>query len=398
MLAIGVSANSQSISVNNSTGGLILSGDDSNVLNGVITAEECWCYSKSNDSAVSIEPIIFPLPVKRNGKWGALDKNLKEVIPFENDNPVLMTDSGKVELIGFKVENHNWTRTDNSKLKFLDSTKVGKKTMFVNDVFRGTFIASEDSLFWGMLDSKMKRLLKFNYTSSHHTGESFRFSSKGYITFRENKAEGYHGILNHKGKVLIPFKYKLLSYIVEDEEHIYAMREDLKRGYINIKGEITLTFQFDKIPREIKERNLMVTKNYTWFADKDLKQIGYKYQALEKKGDIYFFKRNGKWGVMDDSLNVYINPVYSSIIDGPRIRGDKDFKCYIVVKNGLYGLITLKGESIIKPAYECLCGLGYYAPSTYYIEFKKAEMSYKFDKEGTLIEKGGKSGGNCFCE
>jgi hypothetical protein len=61
-------------------------------------------------------------------------------------------------------------------------------------------------------------------------------------------------------------------------------------------------------------------------------------------------------------------------------------------------MITPTGESIIKPLYECLCGLSYYAPDAYYIEFQKAGVSYKFNEEGELIEKGGKAGGHCFCE
>ena len=363
--------------------------------------EECWCYPKykgDTDTIIALQPIIYPLTVKKNGLWGLIDKNGQKVVDFTSNDPLLATDQGMVKLVGFKVENYWWSATEESQLIVLDSNGVEKEKYFVGTAYRGTFAASKDKKNWGMLDSKMKTLVKFEYIPAHHEGEEFHFSENGYLTLRQNKPGGLNGIVNHHGKVIIPFKWKLLSYVVTDEEHIYAMNDYLKRGYINIKGQTTLSFIYDKIPRVITDSNQVTTEKYTYFLDKNFKQIGPKYQAYEKKGDLWFFKLNDKWGIKDRDNETIIPNIYSSIMDGPRIKGNKEFKCYIVVKNGWYGLINLDGSELIKPAYECLCGLNYYAPTAYYVEFQKAGVSYKFSETGELIEKGGKSGGNCFCE
>ncbi|MBD3637040.1 MAG: WG repeat-containing protein [Crocinitomicaceae bacterium] len=374
---------------------------EENELVAIQELEACWCYpvyKKDTDTVFSLKAITYPLPVKKSGLWGLINKQGVKVGDFNSNEPYLMTDSGKVKLLGFELENYQWKATDKSALSILDSNGTEKTKYYVASVYRGSFIASKDKKFWGMLNSEMKTLVDFNYAPSHHEGEDFHFSDKGYMTLRENKPGGLNGVVNYKGRVLIPFKWRLLSYVVKDEDYIYAMNDYFKRGYINIKGQTTLPFIYDMLPREITDSNQISTEKYTWFADEDLNQIGPKYQAYEQKGKLYFYKLDGKWGIKDINNKTIIPNIYSSIMDGPRIKDDKDFKCYIVVKNGKYGLINLDGSEIIKPAYDCLCGLNYYAPSGYYIEFKKDNVSYKFSKTGELVEKGGKSGGNCFCE
>jgi hypothetical protein len=363
--------------------------------------ENCWCYPSKYDSLgnpTELKAITYPLPVKKNGKWGAVDKEGNVVHDFTSEEPRLFTKDGSVLLKNFSIKNHEWSVQEESELLLLDSSGNVHSKYFVEDVYKGTFLASGDRDSWGLVDSELDIILPMKYIGAHHEGEQFRFSTKGYLSIRENKPESRFGAVNYKGKTIIPFKWKLISYVIEDEDHIYVMNEYLKRGYINIKGQTTLPFIYDKIPRELTDSNMVVTEKYTYFLDKNLKQIGPKYEAFERKGDLYFYKRNGLWGIMDLEYETIIPHQYSSIMDGPRIKGNKDFRCYIVVKNGLYGLITPEGENIIKPYYECLCGLSYYAPEGYYVEFQKANVSYKFDEKGELIEKGGKPGGHCFCE
>jgi WG containing repeat len=363
--------------------------------------EDCYCeaiYKKGTDTIIGLKALTYPLPVQKSNKWGAINKQGVEVLPFIYSYPTLLTEDGMVSIAKISSENYQWKSQLGATLTLLDSTGNPKEKYHVSDFYKGAFLATKDSLSWGLINSKMNVLVDFEYIGSHHKGEEFFFSKNGYVTMRQNKPGGLNGIVNYKGKTVIPFKWKLLSYVVTDENHIYAMNDYLKRGYINLKGQTTLSFLYDKVPRIITDSNQVSTEKYTYFLDKDFKQIGPKYQAYERKGKLWFFKQNGKWGIKDINNETIIPNIYTTIMDGPRIKDKKDFKCYIVVKNGLYGLINLDGSIIIKPAYECLCGLGYYAPTAYYIEFKKSEVSYKFSETGALIEKGGKSGGGCFCE
>jgi WG containing repeat len=363
--------------------------------------EECWCTVSKRDSLgnpTELKPITYPLPVKLDGEWRFISKDRSQMVDPGSGELSLMTKSGRVMLKGFSSKNHEWSAAEDATLELLDSAGSVKTTYLVEDHYEGTFLVTESQKDWGLLDSDLKVVLPIEYIAVHADGDQFKFNSKGVLTLRKNEPGSYYGAVNHKGKTIIPFKWKLISYIIEDEEHIYVMNEYLKRGYINIKGQTTLPFKYSSIPRVLKDSNKVTTEHYIYFLDKNLKQLGPRYQSFEKKGDVYFYKRDNKWGVLNKQYEEVIPRVYTSIMDGPRIKGNLDFKCYIVVKNGLYGLITTEGETIIKPTYECLCGLSYFAPSAYYIEFKKAGVSYKFSETGELIEKGGKGSKACFCE
>lgn len=381
-------------------GGLILVNKEGTSLNKAVF-DECWCEVMKVDSALNpamLTPLVFPVPVKLNDQWRLLTKEGELKSDYNSITPFLIADEYFYELNGFSNENHNWKVDSSAFLEQIDTLGTTVQVYKVQDIFKGTFLASKDEKSWGLLNSKMEVILPFEYIAAHHEEKEFRFSSKGYLSTRKNEAGSLFGVVNYQGKTLIPFKWKLLSYVIEDEEHIYAMNDYLKRGYINIKGQTTLSFIYEKIPRVVGDSNFVQTKDYVYFLDKNLKQIGPKYGSFERKGDVYFYQKDRKWGVLDLNYKPIIPNIYSSMMDGPRLKEDASFQCYIVVKNGLYGLITLDGKDIVKPAYECLCGLSYFAPSGYYIEFKKGGVSYKFDQTGTLIEKGGTGSKACFCE
>lgn len=361
----------------------------------------CWCAPVAFDSSgnvTALEANIYPLPFLKNGNWGLLDKAGAYVQNIEADQPILKTKTGTAHLNGFAIENHQWMLNDSAFISVRDSNNQETVKYWVTDFYKGTFLATKDRKSWGLLNSKMETILPFNYIAADHEEKIFEFNKNGILTLRENRAGSLFGAVDHLGKTVIPFKWKLISYVITDDEHIYVMNEYLKRGYINIKGQTTLPFIYENIPRELSDSNRVTTKDYVYFLDKNLNQIGPKYQSYEREGDVWFYKLNGKWGVRDLNNKDIIPNVYNSIMYGPRLKDDPDFRCYIVVKNGMYGLITTKGEVIVTPGYECLCGLSYYAPSNFYIEFQKGGVSYKFDHAGKLTEKGGKSQGNCFCE
>ncbi len=399
LLLIGGAAHAQYFAVSN--GGLIYQDETGTSLNKAVF-QNCFCEVGETDSTgniISLSPSFFPVPVQMNQDWGVLTKE-GEFIKNNQNSAVadVHTTAGELYLEGFNWGNHQPQLGESPVLNLLDSNGVSARKLYVNDFFKNSFLVSEDQKSWGIVDAELKELLPLQYIAAHHEGEFFKFSSKGYLSLRKNEAGSLFGAVNYKGKTVIPFKWKLISYIIEDEDHIYVMNEYLKRGYINIKGQTTLPFKFKKLPRELSDSNMVETEHYTYFIDKDLKQIGPKYQAFEKKGDRIFYKKENRWGVLDAQNKEVIPCIYSSIMDGPRLKEDPSFKCYIVVKNGMYGLITTEGEEIIKPGYGCLCGLSYFAPSNYYIEFKKDDISYKFDHKGQLVEKGGKGSMACFCE
>jgi hypothetical protein len=380
--------------------GLLLINKDGTSLNKAVF-EECWCGISKVDSTgrpTILDPYTFPVPVKLNGDWMLLSEEGELKSEYKSIVPYLKAGSDKYELNGFSSNNYKWLVDSSAVIKQMDTLGLVSQLYKVQDIYKGTFLLTKDERSWGMLNSKLEEVLPFEYIAAHHKKEQFHFSTNGYLSIRKNEAGSSFGAVDYKGETIIPFKWKLISYVIEDEDHIYVMNQYLKRGYINIEGQTTLSFIYEKIPRVLADSNFVQTKDYVCFLDKNLKQLGPKYDAFEKKGDVYFYQKDRKWGILDLNYQAIIPSIYSSIMDGPRLKDDPSFKCYIVVKNGLYGLITLDGKEIIKPTYECLCGLSYFAPTSYYIEFKKSDVSYKFDQTGTLIEKGGTGSRACFCE
>lgn len=363
--------------------------------------ESCWCapvYGDSSSAVEALRPLIFPVPVQYNGKWGTLDRegHFSRLARAANW-PYFSTAKGVVQMEAFTTTTYPWRAEQGAAITLLDSSWHARQKWWVKDAYATTFLVSEDGYFWGLIDTALAVVVPFEYTASHHLGEQFRFSANGYLTLRENKAEGLHGVVDYRGTTVLPFQWKLLSYVIEDEQHIYAMDESSKRGYLNIEGEVVFPFVFERLPRTIGKVNEVVTEHHIWLVDEQLQPITPKYQALERKQDRYFFKQDDRWGVMNQQLDVLISPLYDAIMDGPRMRGNRDFRSYVVVQNGRYGLIDPSGTTLIAAEYDCLCGLGYYAPDDYYVELQREHTGYRFDERGNLLGKSTKSGDGCLC-
>jgi len=224
---------------------------------------------------------------------------------------------------------------------------------------------------------------------------NFRFNPNGIVTL-ENSLDKC-GAVNYLGKTVVSFNYQWIIDYVWNEKYIFV-QNDKKKGYVNSSNQIVVPLRYEKLPEILKAKNLVGDGTYLWYVNEKFEIISPKYQALDREGNVIFFKLNGKWGVMDLEEKIVVPNVYTSIEYGPRIKTNPDFKCYYVVKNGKYGLISLTNEIIVPFEYECLCGLAYYAPETYYIEFKKGTTLYRFDQTGKLIEKIVGEGKACLCE
>jgi len=367
---------------------------------GTDTYEQCWCKPIYKDSAL----LFFEgkktqkgtYPVKKGEKWGGIDATGKTIQAFTFDGPFEARKSGHYLVItNLKDTLGTLKYKVGSIITRYDSTMTVDTSFYVMDDFKGTYLVSANKIKFGLVNSDFKLLLAMKYESVTYKMLNFRFNPNGLLPLEDELDKC--GVVNHTGKIVVPFNYEWMNDYVWNDKFIFV-QNGKKKGFVSSTNVITVPLRYETLPMMLTSKNLVADENYTWFVNEKFEAISQKYQALEKEGDVYFFKQNSKWGVMDLEMKIIVPNLYTSIEYGPRLKSDATFKCYYAVKNGKYGLISLKNEIIVPFEYECLCGLSYYAPEKYYIEFKKGTTLYRFDHTGTLVEKVAGEGKACLCE
>jgi len=369
---------------------------------GVEVYEKCWCkpvYSKTDSSLLFLSPKINAkgyFAVSKNNVWGGIDATGKVVEKFAFDGPFEERKSGHFNVFHYLKDTLGiLTYKIGSTITRMDSTLNEDTTFYVMDEYKGSYLVSPNKEKFGIINSDFKVLLPMTYEAVQYRMLNFRFNPSGLVSL-ENTLDKC-GVVNYLGKTVVSFNYQWVSDYIWNDNYIFV-QNDKKKGFVNSSNVMVVPMRYEKLPEQLTTKNLVADENYIWYVNEKFETISPKYQALEREGNVYFFKLNSKWGVMDLDFKIIVPNIYGSIEYGPRLKTNPDFKCYYAVKNGKYGLISLAGEIIVPFEYECLCGLTYYAPENYYIEFKKGTTLYRFDHTGKLIEKIIGEGKACLCE
>lgn len=334
--------------------------------------------------------------VKQNGKWGGIDDKGNQVREFNFDGPFEQRKSGHYIVFTELKDSLNYLRYQlGSLITRYDSVMKIDTSYYVMDEYKDSYLVSANKIKFGIINADFKVLLPLKYESVRYKMALFKFNPTGFLPL-ENELDKC-GVVNYQGKTVVPFNYEWMNEYVYNDNMIFV-QNGKKKGFVNTSNQIVVAMRYELCPMTLGPKNLVADENYTWFVNEKFESISPKYQALEREGDVYFFKQNYKWGVMDLDMKVIVPNIYTSIEYGPRLKADPSFKCYYAVKNGKYGLISLTNEIIVPFEYECLCNLSYYAPDNYYIEFKKAGQLYRFDYTGKLVEKVAGEGRACLCE
>ena len=268
----------------------------------------------------------------KDGKWGFLDDNFKESIPFIYDD---VTDfSGSKAL----VKNGEWyfIDTKGNKCEYLpiqpkEKPEFSRGLVFVEDTDRNKYLISsygkvlyklsginindfylrnttgnlirvEQSGKWGMTDTLGNMIIPFLY-------ESITYCSDRIILV---KADGKYGLIdrNLEYKEIIPIKY---DYIIYHTDDLFAVKTDGKHGLINSKNEFLTPPEYDN--------------------------MGSSYEGMIK------LKKDDKWGYADFRGRIRVKPVYDEV--GMFNEGLSSFRI-----GKKWGFINTKGREVIKPVYD----------------------------------------------
>ena len=330
------------------------------------------------------------LKVQKDGKWGLIDLDGKEIAPIIYDN--ITTLKG--------VENS------------LIVEKDGKK---------------------GLINDKGSKIIDTEYSEIQSFGENYK---NGYITVN---SENKYGIIGFSGEKILDNNYEKIENIYG--EKYFVIRENGKEQLIDKQGNKIITEGFDEI-KQIANSGIVYTKQNK-YGLKDFEgntKIEPTYDNLKEiNKDIFSATKDGKVGLIDQEQNeklgfeykdiqynekagIYIaddenynskilNSNFETKITGIlseintdegylKIKQDENYKyynfkfeekniqdilpknkIYINKKNGKYGFIDNKGNQVVECIYDDATELNKYG----YAAVKKDGLWGAINSDGKVI-------------
>jgi hypothetical protein len=369
----------------------------------------CFCDSVTvTDDSSGITTLAYMKPkkedkgrllVRKNNLWGILNADGEVKAAFTESKPFTYNASNnKIIFDNFHYAGFTFHGNRKSSLNVLGDSGEIIKQYYVGDDYAGHFLASSDNEHWGIVNANTRIIFKLDYDPARAKFTNFRFNDDGLVILETKTNDNKYGIVKYTGEVTAAFRYDYIVDYIRNKDTIHAQING-KGGYINYRGHVLYPLKLEKCPEELTDSNYVATDKEIWFMDRNFQQIrDLRFQALEQKGELYFYKKRGLWGIMDKNLNVIVKNQYYSIVDAPRIKGMNDFKALVVVRNQKYGVILPDGTEIIACKYNCRCTLGYFAPEGYFIELSDGGVAYRFNEKGEVVSKGSDSGKVCLCE
>lgn len=298
----------------------------------------------SYENQIAIDPNEV-IPVRFNGKWGAINISQKVLIPIKYDTVITYEYYKFAAIVGDKGKYSFYDSTGKQLIKFKYPVQLGiinnygvfldgKKLIYVNtkgvehneipDVENKVIIVKSNDKY-ALIDFKGHLLTDFKYDYITNTMQSKNLYEAGI----GNKA----GLLNDEGKELTPIKYDELTLIFNPEFPLVTMNG--LKGLLNSKGEEITPCIYD----EIKSVNLIkpakLNGKWGYLDENGKKLIDFQYDTVH-----YYFKDKIAW-VMKENKYAFID-IKGNILSPfkyDNIYYDYQLKCLI-------GLINEKKQKI----------------------------------------------------
>lgn len=310
---------------------------------------------------------------KLNGKYGWIDKNGKQVMPFQfdfienydeekerfryqkgnklgwvnrkltnNQSQTLAEWADEIELTKSDVRNvrvGNYFGLINQNGTFIIPVRYENKIVF--DKF-GKAVVKENRL-WGMIDKGGNIIIPSEYQ------EKFQFNDKQLACVLKN---GKYGIVDYDGKVVIPTVYD--NYIYTDYEY-WTVKKNNKFGITNNKGQLVIPIEYEKVFPYINHLAL-AKKDKKWGYINEINQpvIPFEYQVLNSfiQGRA-IAKKEGYWGIINTDNEEILAFEYDNLVEESNgfISANKE---------GFWGIINNRYETIIPYKYDKITTLNNY--------------------------------------
>ena len=255
--------------------------------------------------------------VKKNGKWNYINEKgkllFKDYIicdyrPIIDNKAVFMKDSIKVEKTKI-IMSENGSRTFVEFLNNIEKIQFKEGLIGINGeiiidpiydeisgYFQDGFMRVRNDGKTGIIDEKGKLIIPVEYDDISDLKNGLLLAQK----------ENQWGMIDLQNQIIIPFDYDKIRYFNND---LALVNKKNKIGYINIKNEMVIAFQYD----------------YNLFGDFN--------------NGLALVKKDGKFGFINKKNEIIIPLIYENALPF------KD-KNTIVKKDGKTFFINQKGEKI----------------------------------------------------
>ena len=343
-------------------------------IDGIQTIERDGHFGfKREDGTVFVEPIYryvgqftkgFCIVYNDDMKSGVINRAGREVVPSHYDEVSLPNEGmirvrngnlwGFYDTAGNKVIDFQYrTESDFSEgfavIKNYDRYGIidrnGKevfpcKYIGITNMMEGRFFAFDaETELAAMFDKNMKQLTDFKYNEIQFYNEGFYtarignqytyLDKKGHECFGMYeelsgffdgysmvKKDGKYGIINKKGKIILPIEYdnsgwRTMEYIFS--ENLAMVEKDGKYGFVNKRGKIVIPLIYESA-QHCTEGLIAVEKNGVWgYIDKEGNEVGpFEYMMAS-----YF-----TWGRAEV---VYNNETYKINTEGQCVKNCKTY-------------------------------------------------------------------------
>lgn len=199
------------------------------------------------------------LMVKRDGKWGVIDKNRQQIIPFMYDDI-----NGATEGLFPVAKNDKWGVVNNQHQVVVDF-----QYDFIHG-FNDGLAATRKGDKYGYIDQTGKVMIDFRYDLAFGF-----YHGLAEVMVNNDDDTSLHGVIDKTGKTIVPLKYHHVSVYSEPNanESINIGLND-KYGMVTRQGEPMIDLLYDEM-FFFREGRAEVTKDGEGFyIDESGRQIG----------------------------------------------------------------------------------------------------------------------------
>ena len=323
----------------------------------------------------------------QNNKWGIIDSTGAVVIDPSYEEMMVVPNSKKdVFLCTFDVNYETGeysTKALNSKneeiftqYNQIEPLQVVDKNGQVSYISNALKVQKDGK--YGLIDLDGNELQLCQYDSIS--------TLEGKQDVIKVQKDGKYGLIDVKGKELIPIQYADIKTLKADDTTNYLVQNDEgKYGIISNSNQVVLEPNYDEI-KDVYTSNYYVVQQGE--AEKLIRKDGTDVLTtgfdevtgiLKNEENGVIFKQNEKYGIMNMSGEVTLNPTYDDLREAKT-------GIFIAAQDGKYGIIDLTGAEKLGFTYQ---SLNYYEKADLYVgedeNFNNSIINGNFEVKQTGI-------------
>ena len=330
------------------------------------------------------------LRIKKNGKYGLIDLNGKELLPAEYDeitvlegieNSLIIKKDGKVGLV------------NDTGSVIIDANY--KEIKGLGDTYKDGYITIDEQGKYGLISATKKQILENKYD------EILQVPLKEYYAIKEN---GKQKLINSNGEVLIDSGFDEIKSTTTNG--IIFVKDNLY-GEMNTSGEVTIKADYQEL-KEVKEQIYIAKQNNKYGIidglGNGLTAFEYDGMTYNEKADLFFADDSeSKTSIIDNKYDVNTTGILSEVNTDEeyiRMRISDEYKYYnlkgeeisniqalknntifLDKKDGKYGYVDKKGNAITEYIYDDATEQNKYG----FVAVKENGLWGALDKEGKEV-------------